>query len=247
MEKAKRRLLLESADAADFEHKGIRGDERASAFAEFFRERLPDRFGVEKGEAIDYHDSRTGQLDFVIFDRSLCGPISVGHENLLLPCEALYAVVEVKSKVTQAELDTCLSAAAKVRKLRPFKETFIAARQDGAPADDERDRCLYVIFGYTSNLGNDSDWPQKEYRRLVLAAKSAGVPVDCVDRLFVLDRGIINPQKPAGKWEIGQGNSIFLESYLHIVNFLLRESARRRPVDWQMYGPKNAPGWKALV
>ena len=50
-EKAKQRLLLESADAADFEHNSIRGDERASAFAEFFRERLPDRFGVEKGES----------------------------------------------------------------------------------------------------------------------------------------------------------------------------------------------------
>ena len=247
MDKAKQRLLLDSADATDFEHKGIRGDERASAYAEFFRERLPERFGVEKGEAIDYHDSRTGQLDFVIYDRSRCGPIRVGQENLLLPCEALYSVIEVKSRITQDELDTCLKAAAKVRKLRPFKDGFIAARQDGASASDERDRCLYVIFGYTSNLGNNSDWPQKEYGRLVSAAKSAGVTVDCVDRLFVLDRGIINPQKPAGKWEIGQGSSIFLESYLHIVNFLMRESARRRPVDWQMYGPRSAPGWKTLA
>jgi hypothetical protein len=247
MEKAKKRLLLDSDDAADFEHKGIRGDERASAFAEFFRERLPDSFGVEKGEAIDYRDSRTGQLDFVIFDRSRCGPIRVGRESLLLPCEALYAVIEVKSRITQDELDTCLKAAAKIRKLRPFKEPFIAARQDGAAANDERDRCLYVIFGYTSNLANDSDWPRKEYGRLVSAAKSAGVPVDCVDRLFVLDRGIINPQKPSGKWEIGQGSSIFLESYLHMVNFLMRESARRKPVDWQMYGPRSNPGWKPLA
>lgn len=247
MDKAKQRLLLDSDDATDFEHKGIRGDERAAAFAEFFRERVPDRFGVQKGEAIDYHDSRTGQIDFVIFDRSRCGPIHVGHENLLLPCEALYAVIEVKSRITQDELDTCLKAAAKVRKLRPFKERFIAARQDGADANDERDRCLYVIFGYTSNLGNDSDWPQKEYGRLMSAANSAGVSVDCIDRLFVVDRGIINPQKPAGKWEIAQGSSIFLESYLHIVNFLMRESARRKPVDWQMYGPRTNPGWKTLV
>ena len=48
MEKARQRLLLESADAADFNHNGIRGDERAASLCEFFRERLPDRFGVEQ-------------------------------------------------------------------------------------------------------------------------------------------------------------------------------------------------------
>jgi hypothetical protein len=246
MERARTQLMLDGDCASDFEHNGIRGDERAGAFAKFFRERLPYRFGVAKGEAIDYQDSRTGQIDFVIFDRFRCGPIHVGHENLLLPCEALYAIVEVKSRVTQDELNMCLEAAAKVRNLKPFKNPFTAARQEGAAGNDDRDRCLYVIFGYTSNLGNDPDWPKKEYTRLRSAAVSAGVSVDCIDRLFVLDRGIINPQKPAGKWEVGQGSSLFLESYLPIVNFLMRESARRKPVDWQMYGPRSNPGWNVL-
>jgi len=142
MEKAKQRLLLESAEAADFEQKGIRGDERAASLANFFRERLSERFGVEKGEAIDYQDTRTGQLDFVIYDQSRCAPIRVGKENLLLPCEALYCVIEVKTRVTQNELDTSYNAAGKVRALQPFKQPFIAARQDGSSADDGRDRCL---------------------------------------------------------------------------------------------------------
>ena len=246
MEKAKQRLLLESAEAADFEQKGIRGDERAASLGNFFRERLPERFGVEKGEAIDYQDTRTGQLDFVIYDQSRCAPIRVGKENLLLPCEALYCVIEVKTRVTQDELDTSDRAAGKVRALQPFKQPFIAARQDGSSADDDRDRCLYVIFGYASNLGNDAKWAGKEYLRLEAAAKSAGVAPDCVDRLFSLDRGIINPQKRAGKWEAGNADFVFLESYLHVVNFLARESERRKPVDWQMYGPESASGWKPL-
>jgi len=247
MEKAKQRLLLESADAADFKQSGIRGDERAASLASFFGDRLPDRFGVEKGEAIDYVDTRTGQLDFVIYDRARCAPIRVGKENLLLPCEALYCVIEVKTRVTQGELDTSYVAAGKVRELRPFKHLFIAARQDGCGADDNRDRCLYVIFGYTSNLGNGAEWAKKEYERLTTAAASAGVAPDCVDRLIVLDRGLINPQKGAGKWEAGKADSVFLESYLHVVNFLARESERRKPVDWQIYGPESASGWKSLA
>jgi hypothetical protein len=247
MENAKKRLLLESNEAGTFEHKGLLGDERAASLAKFFRERIGDRFDVQKGEAIDYQDTRTGQLDFVIYDRSRCAPIHIGKENLLLPCEALYCVIEVKTRVTQDELDTAYKAAGRVRALKPFKKPFVAARLDGASADDKRDRCLFMIFGYTSNLGNDSDWAAKEYRRLKDAAKSAGVSEDCVDRVFILDRGVINPQRQAGRWEEGDADSVFLESYLHIVNFLGRESARRRPVDWQLYGPQRFKDWKSLA
>lgn len=247
MEKAKRRLQLESSDAADFKNTGIRGDERAASLAEFFRERLPKNFGVGKGEAIDFRDTRTGQLDFIIYDQARCAPIHTGNENLLLPCEALYCVIEVKTTVTQDELNTSYRAARKVRALRPFKHPFIAARKDGSSATDDRDRCLYVIFGYSSNLANDAEWAGKEYLRLESAAKSAGVARDCLDRLFILDRGIINPDKRVGKWEVGNADSVFLESYLHIVNFLGRESGRREPVDWQMYGPRTASGWTPLT
>ena len=90
---------------------------------------------------------------------------------------------------------------------------------------------MYVVFGYTSNLGNDAEWAGKEYQRLASTAKSVGVAQDCVDRLFILDRGIINPQERAGKWEAGNADSVFLESHLHIVNFLGRECVRRKPVD----------------
>ena len=193
MDKAKQRILLGSSDASDFEHRGIVGDERAGSLAKFFEERLPDRFGVRKGEAIDYCDTRTGQLDFVIYDKARCAPIRVGNENLLLPCEALYCVVEVKTRITADELNASYSHAGKVWVLQPFKQPFIAARQDGSDAEDRRDRCLYVIFGYSSNLGNDEEWSKKEYQRLCSAAESANFSLDCVDRLIVLDRGIINP------------------------------------------------------
>ena len=83
--KAKNRLMLESLEAADFQQNGIRGDERAASLANFLRERLPEKYGVAKGEAIDFQDTRTGQIDFVIYDRAQCAPILVGNENLLLP------------------------------------------------------------------------------------------------------------------------------------------------------------------
>jgi hypothetical protein len=246
MEKAKQRLVLEGDHAASFEHRGIRGDERAASLAKFFRDRLPDRFGVDKGEAIDYRDVRTGQLDFVIYDRARSAPVHSGNENLLLPCEALYCVIEVKTIVTQDELNTSYRAAGRVRSLKPFKKTFIAARQEGSAASGDRARCMYVLFGYTSNLSNDADWSRKEYQRLLSATQSSGVTPDCVERLFILDRGIVNPQRRAGKWDAANASAVFLESYLHIVNFLGREVERRKPVDWQIYGPRTTSGWTSF-
>jgi hypothetical protein len=246
LQAAKEEVLLGSSKATAFDHKGIRGDERAASLAQFLRQRLPERFGVGKGEVLDYLDHRTGQLDLVVYDKSSSAPISAQNENLLLPCEALYIAIEVKSIVTQAELDKALKAAARLRELRPFKAHFVAPRKDGSPADDENHRCMYVVFGYTSDLANDSDWLPKEQTRINSAARAAGVCLDCVDRLIILDRGIINPAASAGKWDAGSDASIFLENYLHLVNFLGRESRRRPPVDWQVYGPRSAKGWKSI-
>jgi hypothetical protein len=230
MENAKKRLLLESDEAGTFEHKGLLGDERAASLAKFFRERIGDRFDVQKGEAIDYQDTRTGQLDFVIYDRSRCAPIHMGKENLLLPREALYCVIEVKTRVTQDELDTAYSAAGKVRALRPFKKPFVASRQDGASAVDSRDRCLFVIFGYTSNLGNDSDWAAKEYHRLHKAAKSR-----CLNGLR---RSAVYPRPGNHKsaetgWEMGRGRCRFR---------ILGELLARSEFPWPRIGAPETRG-----
>ena len=92
-------------------------------------------------------------------------------------------------------------------------------RMDQVPKTIATGACTF-IFRYNSNLANDSEWPDKEYLCLEKAAKSTGVSRDCVDSLFILDRGIINPASKVGKWEAGNANPIFLESYLHIMNFI---------------------------
>jgi hypothetical protein len=69
----------------------------------------------------------------------------------------------------------------------------------------------------------------------MIAASNAEVSLDCIDQLIVLDRGILKPSASSGKWEAGSDATVFLEFYLHIVNFITREARRRPPVDWQVY------------
>ena len=65
LEQAEQRLALDAAAAANFEHKGLRGNERAAALADFLGLHLPSVFSVAKGEAIDFGDRRSGELDLL--------------------------------------------------------------------------------------------------------------------------------------------------------------------------------------
>ena len=97
IEDARKQLLLDYKKSSSFGQHGIRGDERAAALADFLRQRLSDVFEITKGEVVDSLDKRTGQLDVIIYDHLASSPISQQRENTIVPCEALYVVIEVKS------------------------------------------------------------------------------------------------------------------------------------------------------
>ncbi|GGF10335.1 hypothetical protein GCM10011611_14890 [Aliidongia dinghuensis] len=232
LKQAEQKLLLEAGAAENFDHRGLKGGERTAALAEFLGKHLPAVFGVGGGEAIDFRDNRTGELDLFIYDKSTAAPIQSSTDSSLVPAEALYAVIEVKSVLSQDEMNKCMLAGKRVRELRPFKGHFIASPVDGK-RHEEHYRCPYFVFAYTSNLSRD-DWAQKEFDRTKLAANSAECSLDIVDRVFVLDRGILRPQIGAASvWENSSG--IFLDFYIHLINFLTRERARRPTIDWTAY------------
>jgi len=246
LKEAQREILTASRKAASFGHKGIRGDERAGALANFFSERLSTAFGVSKGEAIDFHDHRSSQLDLIVYHKHSCAPVSVQRENLIVPCEGLYCVIEVKTILNQTELVKAYRAAAKLRDLHPFKGRFVSSRNEGKAAAEREYRCMFVIFAYTSNAGV-KDWLSKEYERIKKAADKVGCDVDLIDRVFVLNRGMIKPGQPAGKKITGRDDFMFVDFYLSIVNFIDRELRRRPPIDWQIYSSRSSPGWVPLA
>lgn len=241
LKQAEKRVLIDSGRAENFLHRGIRGDERAAALKEFLERHLPGVFAVASGEAIDCHDNRTGELDLFIYDRSTAAPIQTSSEHVLVPAEALYAVIEVKTLLSQDELDKCFSAAALVRRLRPFKLKFRPAAVDGEKFDNHI-RCPYFIFAYETNLGA-KDWAKKEHERMVQSAKSANCAMDFVDQLFVLSRGCLLPSKAVALEDSEKG--VFLDFYVHLINFLTRERARRPVIDWMAYSSTRP--WKKIT
>jgi hypothetical protein len=89
---AKREIFLGVSKASSFEHKGIRGDERAGALSNFLRERLPEKFGVGKGEAIDY---RGRGVDIVTVQQLL------GHSTVTVTMRYTHTNLDAKRNATQ--------------------------------------------------------------------------------------------------------------------------------------------------
>ena len=235
------RLLLDAGAAENLEHKGLRGNERAAALREFLASHLPAVFEVGNGEAIDFRDERSGELDLFVYDRATAAALQTSRESALVPAEALYAVIEVKTTLSQGELDTSARAAGRVRRLKPFKQAFVAAQTEGRAATG-RARCPYLVFSYKTNLSAEG-WAQKELDRIKSAAASAPVALDAIDRVIVLERGIILPQ-PRTAILKDDSDGLFLEFYLHLANFLTRERRRRAVIDWTAYTGKRT--WTSL-
>ena len=242
---ARQQLLLDHRKSSSFAQSGIKGDERAAALAEFFRHRISNVFEITKGEVIDWYDHRTGQLDIVIYDKLATSPISQQRENCIIPCESVYVIVEVKSILNKQEIKKCLKASRTVRNLRPFKQRFVDARVGGAPAKKDAHRCLYMVFAYKSDLTAEN-WLKKEYARLSLVAGENNLKASTIDRIFVADRGIINPVRIQGKIVDGDPEYLFAELFLHVVNFMQRERDRRPQINWESYALPKSRGWRAI-
>jgi hypothetical protein len=207
---------------------------------------LPKRFEVTTGEAMDAGERRSGQLDLIIYDRNLTAPLLEESSGDLLPAESLLAVIEVKSKLSKHEMETCSKAAKSLSRLRPYGKEFVAPRKEGVPADDGRHRCQYSIVAFESDLAS-TEWATKEWARLKAAANEAGVASSRIDRVLVLNRGMLVPPSATARTASDGGKGMLRDWFLHLSNFLVREAERRPIFDFQSYGRRRKnPGWQRL-
>jgi hypothetical protein len=240
------------AKSARTKHSGSKGNARAFEVAQFLRSRLPSAYGVEcQGEAVDFLDRRSGELDIIIYDKSRNAVLS--ESPLWLPAEAVLACIEVKSKLTKAELVNTFRATKLLTDLRPFGERFLLGNIGPKDADTPltpsgkqckkivRSRCFRTLLGYDSDLSKQN-WLMNEWARAQAAANECSCPVTAIDRILVIGRGLITPGARAGT-EDSAFASVFHQWFIHLANFLERENSRRPPLDWQKYTKKNIPGW----
>lgn len=235
--------------SADFDgtsniaHAPTKGEEREIPVQEFFRKRLPATFRVDKGSAVDLCGNTSPAVDVLISDGARNFPLREGA-SVTLAAEAILVVVSVKSLLDIHQIEEVLKSAAKFRTLRPFRKPLAERRKGGKKADDG-DRYFCGVFAYESDLVN-KDWARKEDERFLKTSVKLNIPLSVVDRVYVLNRGLLIPDEGKGFEENQLPGSGLLQFYMHTLNFLMRENGRRETVPYLDYAGRMATGWKAF-
>ena len=217
-------------------HTGSKGRAREVALLKFFQDRLPERFSVVEGEAVDPSGNTSPQMDLMFYDRSVNFALSA-DASFVLPAEALLATIEVKSQLNVTEIQKSVTAARKLRKLRPFDKA-LAGPDVGQPGP-ERCRYFHCVFAYSSNL--TTDWMHAECARLAGACQDEHL----IDFVYVLEKGLVHLTSHMVRPEDKDGGAI-TELYFSILNFIQREAGRRKSVPLDRY-TKPATKWVKMT
>jgi hypothetical protein len=101
-----------SCAAGIVRHAADKGGNREAILREFLAGHLPRKYGVAKGEVITRTGGHSHPADVLIYDAINC-PVLYVSDTQVLPIEGVYGAIEVKSRLSKAELvdPTALQAA----------------------------------------------------------------------------------------------------------------------------------------
>lgn len=99
-------------------HKVAKGEARERILLEFLSDYLPESFEIGTGEIVDTFGNRSKQTDLIIFDRLHCPKLIQSGDIRVYPCEGVYAVVEVKSKLDKHTLKDSIINIQRAKSLR---------------------------------------------------------------------------------------------------------------------------------
>jgi hypothetical protein len=181
----------------------------------------------------------------MVYDASLNAQFEGEEQVRLLPAEALLTIVEVKSTLDSKEWSKIAKSVAKYLELKPYRKSFGVRRGGQKATPDELPRCFYSVVAFSSRLVRSSGWARREFDLMTRAFGS----VECLglDRVLILDRGVINPLERRFRESDDFGSNLFTW-YIALANFINREAPRREPMDWQQYaGAAFETGWRNIV
>ncbi|MBS0172366.1 MAG: hypothetical protein JSR62_18640 [Nitrospira sp.] len=237
---AENRLWTSFTTSQSFKHSVLKGSDRESAVADFLRQRLPSRFAVTTGEVIDQGGRRSPQLDVVIYDGSAAAPILPADREggaEIIGAEALLATIEVKSKLTRADIRQAVKSVKTLYSMRPFGNGWGIETHREVPfkTDGDFPRFFSSVLAFETDIAS-ADWPSVEAGRVLAECRDTGIPYEWLNRVCVLDKGIVHPAAGQVILHDSERQSLGMW-YFSLLNFLSRESARRRPFPWSSYEP----------
>lgn len=177
---------------SNFNHQGIKGTGNELVLIEMLKKFIPKKYGIGTGIVIDHQGNQSKQCDIIIYDNHHFPDILSISNSKFYPIELVYAVIEVKTKLTSSKAKEAIENINSVWNLNQIMDRFRI--YSTTPVEKIQNdtvffetisptRPLGLIFGYksgTNKINTFHNWfLQKE--------KSIKYP----DRVCCLDQGIL--------------------------------------------------------
>ena len=105
-------------------HAGEYGAYRERALKKFLSFILSRKFDFGEGFVINSFNETTAQCDIIIYDKLKTPLIEVDSTTRFFPCETVFAIGEVKSKITKTQLFDYLMALSKKKEIKKISTKF---------------------------------------------------------------------------------------------------------------------------
>jgi hypothetical protein len=156
---------------SQIKHLGERGEERELALKSFLESYLPSRYAISNGEIVDVIKQTSPRCDLIVYDHANSPLLLAGRNYRVFPAEPVFAVIEVKSVLTVAELEDA------VEKIRTIKKL---ERKNGSIGG--------IVFAYKSAWKKDAIQKIASHLQRI---NSKLTPADYIDMICVLNAGLI--------------------------------------------------------
>ena len=120
-------LLAQFREAGFVQHGGDKGENREEILRQFLKERLPQRYGIAKGEILDPSGVHSHSADLIIYDALNC-PVLFTGKTAVLPIEGVYGIIEVKSRLSKQKLLDACEKIEDFKRLAPRELSIIETR-----------------------------------------------------------------------------------------------------------------------
>ena len=101
-----------------FGHPGTKGDASEGVWLQLLETYLPKRYLIAQGKVVDFLGNESSQLDIIVLDAANTIPFYVDAVSVVVPIESVFAVVEVKTRLTAKTLSLALDTISSVHKLQ---------------------------------------------------------------------------------------------------------------------------------
>lgn len=125
-----KQAILESKLSILLDHPVTKGEHCESAWLDFFRSFLPNKYAVDKGFVFDANGSVSDQIDIIIYD-SLYTPLIFGTEagEKFITAESVYAVFDSKPSIDKTTFEyTNIKVASVVNLVRSSRGMIIGGK-----------------------------------------------------------------------------------------------------------------------